>query len=244
MGLADLDNVDLVTGEPGGDQGLWILSDHWSPEREALDYVQLLVKLAGVLAHADRLGGDGQRSTVLLHSSGEPPSSVLEFLRDRGVAAMLASRSGPHPAAGRPARFPNLHDGTPDLDSLQAANADRFAADNGLDGTIESLVLLDDALEECRRVHGLAPGDVEEDFTDGDLVVLAGAYAGEVLRRHTREAMWWLGPPGRSGPLHMRAGLGLGTRVNTLGRVRRYLQHGSGESVHKLIADLAARLGR
>jgi hypothetical protein len=42
----------------------------------------------------------------------------------------------------------------------------------------------------------------------------------------------------------MRAGLGLGTRVNTLGRARRYLQYGSGESVHALIADLAARLSR
>ena len=92
--------------------------------------------------------------------------------------------------------------------------------------------------------NGLAPGDEDVNFTDGDLVVLAGAYAGEVLRRHTREAMWWLGPPGRSGPLHMRAGLGLGSRVNTLGRARRYLQYGSGESVHDLIADLAARLGR
>jgi hypothetical protein len=230
LGLADLDNVDLVTGEPGGDQGLWILSEDWPPEREALDYVQLLVKLAGVLAYADKLNGDGQRSTVLLHSGGEPPSSVLEFLSERGVAAMIASKAGPRPAAGRRSRFPNLHDGSPDLDSLQAANADRFAAENGLDGTIESLVLLDDALEECRRAH--------------DLVVLAGAYAGEVLRRHTREAMWWLGPPSRSGPLHMRAGLGLGTRVNTLGRVRRYLQYGAGESVHDLIADLAARLSR
>jgi hypothetical protein len=244
LGLADLDNVDLVTGEPDGDQGLWILSEDWLPEREALDYVQLLVKLSGVLAYADRLDGEGHRSTVLLHSSGEPPSSVLEFLRERGVAAMIASPAGPRPAAGRRARYPNLHDGSPDTDSLQAANADRFAAEHGLDGTIESLVLLDDALEECRRVHGLSPGDEDPDFTDGDLVVLAGAYAGEVLRRHTREAMWWLGPPGRSGPLHMRAGLGLGSRVNTLGRVRRYLQYGSGESVHRLISDLAARLSR
>lgn len=242
MGLADLDNVDLVTGEPGGDQGLWILTEDWPPQREALDYVQLLVKLAGVLAYADRIGGEGHRSTVLLHSGGEPPSSVLEFLRERGVAAMIAGATGPRPAVGRPARFPNLHDGSPDMDSLQAANAGMFAEENGLDGSIESLVLLDDALEERRRVHGLSPGDVDEDFTDGDLVVLAGAYAGEVLRRHTREAMWWLGPPGRSGPLHMRAGLGLGSRVNTLGRVRKYLQHGSDESVHILISDLVSRL--
>jgi hypothetical protein len=243
LGLADLDNVDLVTGEPGGDQGLWILAEDWPPEREALHHVQLLVKLAAVLAYAERLGREGHRSTVLLHSDAEPPSSVLDYLRDRGVAAVIASGAGPRPAAGRRARYPNLHDGSPDLDSLQAANAARFAAEHGLDGSIESLVLLDDALEECRRVNGMRPGDEDPDFTDGDLVVLAGAYAGEVLRRHTREATWWLGPPGRSGPLHLRAGLGLGSRVNTLGRVRDYLRSGR-EPVHDLVADLIARLGR
>jgi hypothetical protein len=242
LGLADLDNVDLITGEPGGDQGLWILTEAWPPERESLDYVQLLIKLAGVLAYADRIGGEGHQSTVLLHSSAEPPSSVLEFLRERGVAAMIAGAVGPRPAAGRPARFPNLHDGSPDMVSLQAANAGMFAEEHGLDGSVDSLVLLDDALEERRRVHGLAPGDEDESFTDGDLIVLAGAYAGEVLRRHTREAMWWLGPPGRSGPLHLRAGLGLGSRVNTLGQVRKYLRYGSGESVHTLISDLVSRL--
>jgi hypothetical protein len=242
LGLADLDNVDLVTGEPDGDQGLWILTDDWAPEREALDYVQLLVKLAGITAYADRLVAEGHRSTVLLHSSGEPPSSVLEFLRARDIAAMTGGPAGPRPATGRRPRYPNLHDGSPDLHSLQAANAASFAAEHGLDGSVESLVLLDDALEEQRRVRGLTPGDVDEDFTDGDLVVLAGAYAGEVLRRHTREARWWLGAPGRSGPLHMRAGLGLGSRVNTLGRVRRYLQYGAGESVHVLICDLLSRL--
>ncbi|HEY0539055.1 MAG TPA: hypothetical protein VGD53_11825 [Actinoallomurus sp.] len=242
MGLADLDDVDLVTGEPDGDQGLWILAGDWPPEREALDHVQLLVKLAGATAHADRLAGEGHRSTVLMHSSGEPPTSVLELLRARDIAAMIGGPTGPRPAGGRRPRYPNLHDGAPDLHSLQAANAARFAAENGLDGSIESLVLLDDALEERRRAQGLSPGDVDEAFTDGDLVVLAGAYAGEVLRRHTREAVWWLGPPGRSGPLHMRAGLGLGSRVNTLGRVRRYLQYGAGDSVQVLVADLISRL--
>jgi uncharacterized protein YerC len=40
----------------------------------------------------------------------------------------------------------------------------------------------------------------------------------------------------------MRAGLGLGSRVNTLGRVRRYLQYGAGDSVQVLVADLISRL--
>lgn len=242
MGLADLDSVDLVTGPPDGDQGLWIVAGEWSPEREALDHVQLLIKLAGVLAYAKTLSGAGHRSTVLLHSDGEPPVSVLDFLRERDIAAMVGGSAGPRPASGRHARYPNLHDGSPDMEALQSANAARFAAENGLDGTVESLTLVDDAIEERRHAHGLAPGDVDESLTDGDLIVLAGAYAGEVLRRHTREAVWWLGPPGNSGPLHLRAGLGHGTRVNTLGRVRGYLQHGSGESVHTLISSLLPRL--
>ena len=242
MGLADLDTVDLVTGSPGGDQGLWIVAGDWRREREALDYVQLMVKLAGVLAYADRLGGDGGHSTVLLHSEGEPPASVLDFLRERGIAATIGGTAGPRPAAGRRARYPNLHDGSPDMEALQGANAERFAAEHGLDGTVESLALVDDTLEERRRAYGLAPGDEDEDFADGDLIVLAGAYAGEVLRHHTREAVWWLGPPGRSGALHLRAGLGHGTRVNALGRVRRYLQYGAGESVHALISALLLRL--
>ncbi len=241
MGLADLDSVDLVTGPPDGDQGLWIVAGSWSPDRESLDHVQLLVKLAGVLAYAKTLGDAGHGSTVLMHSDAEPPASVLDYLRERDIAAMVG-RSVPRPATGRRARFPNLLDGSPDIDALQSANADLFAAEHGLDGTVESLTLVDDAIEECRHMNGLRPGDTDEEFTDGDLVVLAGAYAGEVLRRHTRDAAWWLGPPGNAGPLHLRAGLGHGTRANTLGRVRAYLQHGSRESVHALVSTLLSRL--
>jgi hypothetical protein len=237
VGLADLDAVDLVTGPPGGDHGLWIVTGDWPVELESLHHVQLLIKLTSVRTHMHRLPG---AATVLMHSSGEPPMSVVEQLRERDVAAVVGSP--PRPAAGRPARYPNLHDGSPDLDALQSANAALFAAEHGLDGTVESLALLDDALEEHRRANGLRPGEVDEGFCDGDLVVLAGAYAGDVLRRHTREATWWLGPPGNSGPLHLRAGLGFGTRVNTLGRVRAYLSHGATESVYALITGLLPRL--
>lgn len=242
MGLADLDIVDLVTGPAGGDQGLWIVAGGWPPGREALDYVQLMIKLSGVLAHAKRLGGEGRRTTVLVHSAGEPPASVLEFLAERDVAATVGAAGSPRPAAGRPARYANLHDGSPDMAALQGANASAFAAEHGLDGSVESLTLVDDVLEERRRAYGLVPGDRDDACTDGDLVVLAGAYAGEVLRRHTREAAWWFGPPGRSGPLHLRAGLGLGTRVDTVGQARRYLQRGAEGSMYALIAGLLIRL--
>jgi hypothetical protein len=244
VSLADLDAVDLVTGPSDGDQALWIVTDDWPPEREALDYVQLLIKLPIVLAHADRLGGAGHRSTVLVHSAGEPPSSVLEYLGERDIPATIGSTAGLRPASGRRARYPNLHNGSPDLATLQGANAEGFAAEHGLDGSVDSLGLADDVLEERRHTRGLRQGEVDEGFADGDLIVLAGAYAGEVLRRHTREALWWLGPPGSAGPLHLRAGLGHGTRVNTLGRVRRYLQYGSAESLHTLVSTMLDRLNR
>jgi hypothetical protein len=242
VGLADLDSVDLVTGPPGGDQGLWIVADEWAPEREALEYVQLMIKVAGALAHAERIGHEGRRSTVLVHSTAEPPVSVLQFLWERDIAATIGSPLRPRPATGRPARHPNLLDGSPDLAALQGTNADDFADRHGLDRSVASLALLDDVLEERRRLHGLRADDEDEKFTDGDLVVLAGAYAGEVLRRHTREAAWWFGPPGRSGPLHLRAGLGHGTRVDVLGRVHGYLRRSSRESVHALVSTLLTRL--
>ena len=240
MGLADLENVDLVTGDHDGDQGLWIIADDWPAEREALEHVQLLIKLAHVLTHADRLNGTAAARRSSCTAPASRRRACLDYVREHGVAAMIGNASGPRPASGRPAALPQPHRRLPRPGRPAGANAARFAAEHGLDGTVESLTLLDDALEEHRRVNGLRPGDVDEEFTDGDLVVLAGAYAGEVLRRHTREAVWWLGPPGNAGPLHLRAGLGLGTRVNTLGRVRAY--HGSGESVYALIASLLTRL--
>lgn len=167
---------------------------------------------------------------------------MLQFLTDRQVAVTVGSTASLRPATGRPSRFPNLHDGSPDIEALQSANAAAFAAAHGLDGSIASLAKTDDIVETRRDEHGLAPYDVDEEFTDGDLIVLAGAYAGEVLRHHARDGIWWLGPSGHSDPVHLRVGLGHGTRVNVLGAVRRHLSHGSTESLHKLVESALSRL--
>src|SRR5256885_8989629 len=75
VSLADLDTVDLVTGSPGGDQGLWIVAGDWPAEREAPDYTPLMIKLARVLPYARRLAA---RSTTVLHSTRGPPVSGPE----------------------------------------------------------------------------------------------------------------------------------------------------------------------
>jgi hypothetical protein len=242
VGLADLETIDVTSGQ--NDQALWIVEElGWPPEQEALEYVQLIIKLAGVLEHARLLLEDGKRSTVLLHGPAEPPASVLQYLTDRQVASTVGSTTSLRPATGRPSRFPNLHDGSPDLEALQSANAAAFAATHGLDGSVASLSQADEIVEARRDDHGLAPYDVDEEFTDGNLIVLAGAYAGEVLRHHSRDGLWWLGPSGHSDPLHLRVGLGHGTRVNVLGAVRKHLSHGSGESLYKLVDSALSRLG-
>lgn len=241
MGLADLETVDVISGQ--NDQALWIVEEFgWPPEQEALGYVQLIIKVAGVLEHARRLRDDGKRCTILLHGPGEPPASVLQFLIDRQIAVTVGSTASPRPATGRPSRFPNLHDGSPDIETLQSANAAAFAAAHGLDGSVASLAKADDVVEARRDEHGLAPYDVDEEFTDGDLIVLAGAYAGEVLRHHARDGIWWIGPSGHSDPVHLRVGLGHGTRVNVLGAVRRHLSHGRTESLHRLVESALSRL--
>lgn len=242
MGLAQLQTVDIVTAEQDGGKGLHIIAGvGWSPELEALQYVQLLIKLTGVLAYASRAQADGQRCVVRVNSADEPPSSVLEFLRANDVQAFVGLDE--RPASGRPPRFPNLPDGQPDLDALQAANAADFAARHGLDGSMESLRRLDAVLEDCRREAGLGPDDASEDFEDGDVIVLAGAYAGEVLRSSYGRGSWVLGPDGPSGPVHLSVGPPENeVAVNVLGKVRKYLRNGSADSVHVLARAVSRHL--
>jgi hypothetical protein len=241
VGLADLDSVDLVTGE--GDKALWIVTDSdWPESREALEYTQLIVKLGMARAEAHRAREAGDRCTVLVHSAGEPPASVLEHLRANDVPATVGTSALPRPARGRRSAIPNLADGQPDLTTMQVANAAAFAQEFDLDGSPDSLILLDDVLDERRFERGLDPDDTDETYSDGDLIVTAGAYTGEVLRHAVRGSAWWLGPAGVTWPVHIRAGLGHGTRIDVFDRVSRYLRYGAKASVHALVASALVRL--
>ena len=55
MGLAELQTVDIVTADQDGSKTLHIIAGvGWAPELESLQYVQLIIKLIGVLAYAAR----------------------------------------------------------------------------------------------------------------------------------------------------------------------------------------------
>ncbi|MBC6456382.1 hypothetical protein [Actinomadura sp. HBU206391] len=232
MGLADLETVDLVSSDPEGGEELHVIAGAgWPVEDEALYHVQLLIKIAGVLGYAESRRAEGKRSTVTVWGPDEPPAGVLEYLRSKGVRVLTGDPGSRQQASGRVPRIPNLPDGQPDINALQAANAANFARRHGLDGSVESLPRLDEILEARRAEHGLGPDDVDEDFTDGDLIVLGGAYAGEVMRAAVG-GTWALGPHGPLGPVHLRVGT---MSANVLGKVHKYLQHGAAESVSGMV---------
>lgn len=240
MALQDVNRIDMETGSPSGDRQLWIIALEWAPEREALDFVQLIIKLSNVESYAARLRAEGRRVTVRVQSMGEPPVSALEFLRSRAVTAAVGLPGAERPATGRPAGYPNLPGGAPDIDKLQAANAGLFAAQHHLDGSAESIHGVDRVLEQRRSEGGLGPHDTDEGLEDGDLLVLAGAYVGEVIRRE-KGGHWTIDPAGAMTAVHLV--LGDGTRVNTLGKAGKYLAYGSGESLQFMASTVIAHLG-
>lgn len=247
MGLSELNTIDIVSTDPDDTQVLHIVAgDGWRPENEALDYVELIIKLAVTLGYVAEHQGDGQRRVVRLIGPAEPPVSVLEYAGGLGVSAVVFNEEeDERPAVGKPPRYPNLPGGRPDIDALQDANARAFAERHGFDGSLSSLTRLDELLEERRRDEGLDTDDVDEDFEDGDLTVLAGAYTGEVLRSACGGGNWVIGPAGPHGAVHLRVGpADAAMTANVLGKVRKYLYYGAGDSVQYLARMVLTELGK
>jgi hypothetical protein len=245
VGLSKLSTIDLVTSHPErGEEGLHIIASlGWPAEREALFYTQLIIKLSRVLEYAEAGEAEGKRYSVIVASTDEPPTSVLDFLRARNVTATMFDPGEGSPMIGREPRFANMPDGEPDVNALQEANAREFADRHGLDGSVDSLLRLDELLEERRRDAGLGPDDVDEDLEDGDLIVLGGAYAGEVLRS-AAPAEWVFAPTGFLSPIHIRTTAKERISVNVLAKVHKYLRYGSEDSVHSLITVALSDLVR
>jgi hypothetical protein len=244
MGLSELDRVDLVAERPGGGE-VWIIvaDDGWPADLEAMRIVQFLVKLATYERHARR---QKPRARIEVYSAGEPPAGVVALLAKKQITAWTATAEARHPSIGRPDGYPAAT--WPDLAALQAANARSFARAHGLPEppALDALDRLDEVLAARRRDAGLGEREVDADdrAADGDLIVLAGAYAGEAIRAAIGGA-WTFDPSAEQmQPLHLLAGPSPGYTINVVGKVKKYLSVGAGESLRALattIVDMAPR---
>jgi hypothetical protein len=231
VGLADFDRIDVVaTDADGRERWIMVAGLGFPEEDEAAFIAQFLIKLARLEQHASH-----QEKPPLLElvSLDEPPMCVLEILRRRGHRAVVGVEER-RPAGGRTCRFGLEYDGWPDIDALQQANAAAFAQAQGLlvPPDLDSLDALDDVLEERRREHGLDDDETDDDFLDGSLMVLAGAYAGEAIRAAIGGG-WRFEPRiAMLQPIHLSTSDG--SKVNVLGKVLKFLRGGSSDSVASL----------
>lgn len=230
----------MVVSETEGRER-WIISDllGFPPAADALSIVQVLTKLARYERHA----AQQERSPAIeLASIDEPPSCLVELFKRRGHSVTV--RPEPRRAArGRASEFGLDDEGWPDMDALQVANASAFARAYGmpLPPSHDALVMLDEVLAERRRDQGLDADESDEDFLDGDLVVLAGAYAGESIRAAIGGDWSFDLRASMMHPVYLS--VSDGSSVNVLGKVLKYLRNGPEDSVESL-ADSVVRQAR
>jgi hypothetical protein len=245
VGLAQLDRIDIVAATPeGATRWIMVAGFGWPVAHEARLLVQLMLKLAGHERHAAHQDGPVLMELV---SADEPPRSVVELLAGKQIVCRVGTGGDRRPATGRPDTFPVGDDGWPALDALQAANARAFAAAHELPDppALDALDRLDDVLADRRAEEGLEVDeqDVDDLAADGDLVVLAGAYAGEAIRRAAGGA--WRHDPSAAmmRPVHLLVGEEPGMTVNVLGKVIKYLHGGPSDSVASLARMVVERAG-
>lgn len=247
MGLDSFNRCDLVVGNPNdpgaGQRIITVNGRGWDPSDEALLTVQAMIKFTRLLPYAAGRTASGTPTTLSLTNFGEPPDTLLRWLKDRGVSneTMDAHAENRAPSVGRPATFPADAEGYPALNPLMEANARTFATTHGLPWppAMEGMDALD-AVIDARRARADLKEDEESDLEDGDLTVLAGAYAGEVSRReHGGE---WELDPRQSTPIVLRTGPDQSVVVNFPGKVVKYLCSGPSDSVRSLVAAVRAHV--
>lgn len=242
MGLAEFDRIDIVASDgDGGERWITVAGSGWPVADEARPIAQFLIKLARLERHARH---EERKVALELVSSDEPPICVVEIAARKAMVATVGVEARA-PAKGRPTDFPNREDGWPDIDALQQANARAFARTHALPlpPTLAALDELDAILSGRRADAGLDEDEESDDAFDGDLVVLAGAYAGEAIRAQVG-GVWRYEPDAAyMNPLHLAAGPDFMTRVNVLGKVIKYLTAGPADSVASLGAAVVARIG-
>jgi hypothetical protein len=232
MGLAEFNRIDIVATGDHGERWLMVAGVGFPEEIEAQAIVQLLLKLANYDYAA---AASESAPTIELVCQGEPPDSVLELLRARQIAVWTDTK-GSVPAQGKPSRF-ELREGVFDLDALQARNALDFAESRELPWppTMVGIERADEIILERRELEDLADDDVDEELFDGTLMVLIGAYAGELLRAEVG-GRWRLEHSPGLQALWFGAGSNADTKVNLLGKVRKELVNGREDSVASMVS--------
>lgn len=234
MGLAQLNRIDIVSEAPGGERRwlIMVAGEGFPPAAEALHTVLAMLKGVGYIDHAARDAGG--HCGVELVTVGGVPQPLHAWLSARGVVVREQGQ-GSAPAAVTTSRFAALPEGGPDLDALQAANAESFARrhDLPLPPSVDALDRLDDVLAQLRAEHGFDAGDGRDDPDRcGDLLVLAGAYAGEAIRRRHGGRWRWHEAVGFR-PLSLVVGKEDEKLVvvNPLGKVAKFLLNGREDSL-------------
>lgn len=98
-----------------------------------------------------------------------------------------------------------------------------------LDGTLESIEAVEAYLDELRLLHERSPPTVEEEYT---LIMVLGAYLGEVIIKEAGAAQWALGAEDPRDPWEASVeSPSTDYRVYPLGKVLRRYRNGSEESL-------------
>jgi hypothetical protein len=240
VGLAEFNRIDIITEADHGERWLLVAGVGFPEQFEAQSIVQLLIKLANYESAA---AGSETAPTIEVACQGEPPNSVLELLTAKQIAVWTDTQCSV-PAQGKPSEF-ELREGTFDLDALQARNALDLTKSHELPWppTMAGVELADEIIFARRELEELAEDVVDEELFDGNLMVLIGAYAGELLRAEVG-GRWRLEPAPGLQPLWFAAGPNADTKVNLLGKVRKALINGREDAVASMVSAVISIVRR
>jgi hypothetical protein len=234
VAITDLSTIDIMATRADGTNLLIAVVVNWEPE--SLRLVQLATKLSIMRSW----GADNSPYQIEVVCYGvEPPVSAVGLVHRVGGSIVREDKT---PTEGRPGRYEVDENGDLDWPAIHAANAALFAERHGLPGTVDSLADVDellltsymDAVENAGE-----DGDVRE---DGDLAMLAGAYASEVMLRAYGGS--WHQPDADSHLPNLRVRIGPDGHldVGMVAKVRKYLRNGPEDAIHPLATVVAARL--
>jgi hypothetical protein len=219
MVIKDLSRLDVAYTGADGVTGLVAVATDWEPE--SLRLAQLAVKLTAMRAYgANR---EPYRIEVACYEADPPRSVIAVVALVGGVVKGADGRLVP----GRPGVFGD----SPDWPTVHAANAALFAKRHALNGSVESLRRVDDLLAAAFEASAGAE--------DGDLAMLAGSYASQVMLAAFGGS--WL-PAAPLPDLRVSLGPAGELTVAAFGKVRKFLQNGPEDSVYYLARVVGERL--